>query len=367
MRILHVINNLEPAGAESLLTGICLGLADRGHSVQVATVYAHPSRTLSDTLTTHGITVHSLDSRRRYALSNRRAVAHTITGSACDIVHAHLFPAFYWTAFARTGTVPKVLTEHSPDNNRRRRWWLRPLEAAAYRSYARIVCISKAVQVSLQGSFPGLAEKMQTIHNGVDIARFASAEPVRRGDIGVPEGVPLITFVSRMYPPKDHATVLRALPLIPDAHLLLVGAGDEEPMLRRVAAELEVHERAHFLGVRDDVPGLLKASDICVHSSRYEGFCLVLVEAMACGVPVVASDIPASREVIGEAPCGEIFPVGDHEALAVVLQRLIANPERRGSMGQAGRSRCQAFSLDATIEAHEALYHQLIQGPRDRQ
>jgi glycosyltransferase involved in cell wall biosynthesis/SAM-dependent methyltransferase len=278
-----------------------------------------------------------------------------------DIVHVHLFPAQLWAVLGvvrLSNPVPLVTTEHGTSNYRRR-WWLRSFDAWLYRHYLYIACNSDATAAGLIRWCPSAEPKVRVIQNGVPLDDFETAQPA---EAGIPPNVTCLVFVGRFEPPKDHATVLRALAAIPKVHLLLVGDGPLRSDIEKLAHSLGVKERVSFLGRRQDVARILKASDIYVHSATFDGFGIAACEAMAAGLPVIASDVPGLADVVHGA--GALFPVGDHAALVREIQELLASPQRRCEMSKASLKRAQSFSIDRTVDGYLAIYESALQPQR---
>ena len=202
-----------------------------------------------------------------------------------------------------------------------------------------------------------MAQKVTVISNGVPTEDFERARPAVIA--GIPADVVRVVFVGRCVAQKDHKTLLRALASVPDAHLLLVGDGPLRRELERMAHGLGISERVSFLGWREDVAAVLKASDIYVHSTHSDGFGIAACEAMAAGLPVLASDVPGLREVVAGA--GILFPARDEKALAQHLSALIRSPELRSEMGRRSLQRAREFSIDKTVDRCIRLYESVLQ------
>jgi glycosyltransferase involved in cell wall biosynthesis len=194
------------------------------------------------------------------------------------------------------------------------------------------------------------------IPNGVPLDEFENAEPAA---LHISPGAVRVVFVGRFVAQKDHATLLRALGALPEAHLLLVGDGPLRPQLEHLAQSLGISQRVSFLGWRNDVAALLKASDIYVHSTHSDGFGIAACEAMAAGLPVLASDVPGLADVVAGA--GILFPAGDDKALAQHLATLIGSPQLRREMSQASRQRARQFSIEKTVDGCIKLYESVLQ------
>jgi len=285
------------------------------------------------------------------------ALAKSLDGY--DIAHVHLFPAQLWAVLATAwlgNRTPLVTTEHNTWNARRR-WWLWPLDQWMYTHYQRIVCNSAATAQYLVEWCPDTTENISVIHNGISLRAFETARPAALP--GVLPGVTRLVFVGRCEPQKDHATLLRALPAIRDAHLILVGDGPLRPRLEQMAHSLGIKERVSFLGWRDDVASILKASDIYVHPTHSDGFGIAACEAMAAGLPVVASDVPGLAQIVEGAAV--LFPPGDHLRLTRELTELIALPARQRKMSEASVRRARQFSIEHTVDEYVRVYESVLE------
>jgi glycosyltransferase involved in cell wall biosynthesis len=351
MRVLQVIDSLPLAGAEVLVANMAPRLRARGIDCHVA-VLRLISSPLEASLREAGVPLEATGPDRIYSLRHVRPLIRMMEGY--DLVHVHLFPAQLWAVLAAVKLrprIPLVTTEHG-SSNFRRRWWLRAFDGWMYPHYRIIACNSEATAAELARWCPRIAPRIRMIHNGIPLEDFESAAPV---DLPRhPQCTARVIFVGRFDPPKDHATVLRALSEIPAAELVLVGDGPLRPPMEELARTLNMADRVTFLGRRSDIPGLLKASDIFVHSSSFDGFGIAACEAMAAGLPVVASDVPGLSQVVKGA--GVLFPAGDHHALARELRALLSSPEKRSRLSGAARERARNFGIERTVDSYIELY-----------
>lgn len=360
MRILQVINSLILAGAEVLLGDLVPRLRARGIDVTIA-VLKNLDSTIEHELREAGIPFLPMSGSRIYSLRHIASLAHQI--GAFDLVHAHLFPAQLWVAMAagRARRPPLlVTTEHGLTNNRRH-WWFRPIDRLLYRHYALIACNSQATATALAAWVPAAANRIQVVPNGIVVERFSQAVAAARQDIlGTGDRVSLLVSVARLDSQKDHATLLRALARVPQAHLALVGDGELRSRLEGQAHTLGIAGRVHFLGRRPDVPQLLKMSDVFVHSTHSDGFCLAALEAMAAGIPVVATRVPGLAEVVGSA--GVLVPPGDDAALAAAISSLLASEDKCEELAAAGMARARQFTIESSVEGYIRLYNAVLAG-----
>jgi len=364
MRLLPVINPLDPAGPEILLRGVALGLARRGVETAVYLLRSTDSP-LERGLAEAGIPLHCSRAGPVGSPQQVVALARHLRAHAYDVVHAHLFPTQLWGALAARLAAPRtplLTTEHATHNRRRRRL-LQAMDRWMYGNYRHVVCVSHAVAAALARWVPAVEPRLRVIPNGIDVGRFAGAE---RGDPQRLLGVagPVLMMVARFEPARDQATLLRAMRHLNGAQLVLVGDGSRRAEHQRLAAALGVAERCHFLGTRKDVERLIKLADVYVQSSHWEGFGIAVLEAMASGVPVVASRVPGLVELVDSA--GVLVEPGNADHLAQVLNALLRDPERRAELARRGRARADAFRIDGTVDRYHSLYREVCRAPADR-
>jgi glycosyltransferase involved in cell wall biosynthesis len=224
--------------------------------------------------------------------------------------------------------------------------------------------------------FPEIApERVEVLHNGVDTTALDPARCLRRTEVrrelGIPEETLLVAAVGRLTPVKNYPLLLRAfarasqaLPgiaqRIDNPMLVVVGEGEELTALKALSAELGIADRVRFAGFREDVPEVLGASDLFAHASLMEGLPNAVLEAMAMGRPVVATDAGGVPELVAHGETGLLTPSGDEEALTKALLRLLSAPEIRREMGDAGRRRArQRFDQDAQVLKLETYLERL--------
>ncbi|MGE3272011.1 MAG: glycosyltransferase family 4 protein [Chloroflexota bacterium] len=287
-----------------------------------------------------------------------------------DIVHAHSFrtelAAVLWGRLARSA--PKLVrTVHNIDE-----FYVSPRYAAlarlSSRGLDRIVAISDAVAAYLREDAGLPPDKIERIYYGIDPSPYCpDALPPARRPTGDLLRRPTVGVVARLAPQKGHRVLFEALPAIhaavPDVHVRLVGHEELSTVaeLRAVAADLGVANLVTFEGFRADVPQVMADLDVFVLPSLWEGFGLVLVEAMAAGRPVVASAVGPIPEIVVDGVTGLLVPPGNPAALAEAVTRLLLDPELAAAFGQAGRARVEReLRLGTMIERTEALYDELL-------
>ena len=277
---------------------------------------------------------------------------------------------FYGALAGRLGGARCVVaTKHAPDEFRTRRTWKRYpfllLERLAYEMDDAVIVVSEGLRVFFETVERLPRRKMIVIGHGVDAtARPATREEARRS-LGLPQQGPLIGAVGRLSPEKGQNVLLQALPSVlaafPQAACVLAGEGPARAALEAEARRLGIGDRVVFLGLRRDVPMVLAALDLFVQPSIYEGFGLSLLEAMAAGLPVVASRVGGIPELIEDGRTGLLVPPQDPMALAGAVVRLLGDSEGARRLGEAAASRSrERFSLGRVADRVDALYRNIL-------
>ncbi len=228
-----------------------------------------------------------------------------------------------------------------------------------------VICISRMVKKDIQRHYGVPDDKLHVIYNGVDTAHFhpSLAESRRqptRAAYGIPPDAPLFLFVGSGFQRKGLAVVLHALAKLPDSpHLLVVGKDKQMKTLAQAADRLGLTGRVHFAGGQEDVRPFYGAADALVFPTLYEPFGNVVLEAMACGLPVVTSSKSGAAELIRDGENGFICDPLDHVQLAAAMAKLLS-PTLRQSAGLAARATVEPMTLKAMSAQWLALYRQLL-------
>ena len=233
------------------------------------------------------------------------------------------------------------------------------------RRTARIVAVSPGVRDFYVGR--GLpAERITVIPNGVPPARPSRfTRPELLAELQLPEGSRLVGLVGRLWQQKRVKDAIWAADLLKvirgDVHLLLIGDGPERTRLHRFRDQVEIRDRVHFLGHREDVADLLPHFDVLLSTSGYEGQSNAILEAMAAGVPIVATDIPGTRDLVSDGQTGLLAAVGDRAALARCVNCLLDDAGLARQLGQAAQRRAEAeFSVEQMVARYAELYQEVL-------
>jgi glycosyltransferase involved in cell wall biosynthesis len=362
MRVLHATKVRGIGGAEQHLLALLPALRERGIDARFLSLDAGGDadrfhRALAERDVPWTRVRCGLDVSARLA----RDVVRAARAHAPDLLHTHMVHAdVYGSVAAQATRTPFVSTRHNDD-----RYLLGPFRHVdrAFMHGARgIVAISDAVRdFHIRAGLP--AQKLVTIHYGLDEAPQARSE-VTPDELGIPPDAPLALSVARLIEQKDHATLLGAFARVhaarPDAHLALLGWGRLEAQIRNRVRELGLRDVVHVLG-RVEPRDWLARADVFVHTPRWEGFGIVLLEAMLSRLPVVATRVSAIPEIVVDGETGELVGAGDEMAVAAVVIRLLEDEAKRRAYGEAGLHRArEEFSVSRMTDRTIAVYRDAV-------
>ncbi|MGQ9769703.1 MAG: glycosyltransferase family 4 protein [Thermogutta sp.] len=365
MRIVQIIPTLDRAGAEKQLVYLARGLKTRGIDVHVCVLTRDGP--YGQELKKAGIPVTLIGKKGKIDLSALGRLQQILARLRPDIVQTWLFAAnVYGRIAARRAGVPHVLAcERCVDLWKS--WWHFWIDRRLARITDRIIVNSSGVQEFYsQHGIP--AEKITVIPNGVVLPEIGErSRQAVLAELGLPQDAQLIGLVGRLWPQKGVRDAIWAADLLKrirdNVHLLIIGDGPEREALIRYRDSIEIQDRVHFLGHRDDVLSLMPHFDVLWNTSRYEGQSNAILEGMAWKVPVVASDIPGNRDLVVHEVTGFLVPLGPHlrAGVARATKKLLENPDLARRLGEAGHQRVATeFSVERMISAYEKLYRELL-------
>lgn len=268
-----------------------------------------------------------------------------------DLVHAHLFPSLYISLFTVT---PTIITEHNPHYRRRDLPMVSTLESILFRKYKKILCISKGVQDSFSKMVNIDSSVTEIVHNGVDLARFSQ----RPKPYPANGSIIKIGMVGRLVPQKDIITLIKLIASLDHSYELhLAGDGELKNTFENYANSLRVSQKIIFHGQVDNIPEFLDSIDIYIQSSFEEGFGLAVVEAMAAGLPCLATNVDGLNNVIDDK---YTFDVGDVHELVYRVERLAQSESLYKESAEYSVKQANKFSIAYTAMAHTNIYHQCI-------
>ena len=362
-RILHIIPTLDRGGAEKQLALLAAGLPRDEFDVHVCALTR--GGPLESDLRAAGIPVTVIGKRWKFDPRAYGQLERFIRQLQPRLVQTWLFAAnSYGRMAARRAGVPCIVaSERCVD--RWKVWHELAIDRWLARNTARLVVNSTGVSdFYTEHGLP--TEKFVVIPNGVEPPPPSNlTREALLAELGLPAGSRLIGAVGRLWPQKRVKDLIWASDLLKvirdDVHVLIIGDGPQRQRLERYREVVRITDRVHFLGARNDVPRLMPHFDLLWLASSFEGLPNSILEAMAAGVPVVASDIPGNRDLVLPGETGYLVPVGDRAALATRANELLDNPERARAMGEAGRRRAlDEFSVPRMIERFVTLYRELL-------
>lgn len=282
-----------------------------------------------------------------------------------DVVHVHLFPAFYWVVIAKIisfSQIKIVYTEHSTSNRRMRNPLFKTIDKIIYNQLDAVITISDKVDVYLKDYLNKTKTKFFLIKNGINLNKINQATAIAKTNISeaINNQSILLLQVSSFHHPKDQLTVVSALNHLPN-HVVALFAGDgvDKQKVINYCNENNLINRVFFLGMRSDIPQLLKTADIVVLSSHYEGLSLSSIEGMASGKPFIASDVPGLHEVVKGA--GLLFEDKNDKQLAQHIQKLIEDKAFYEQTANACQERAKQYDIKEMVKKQVKLYKNLCQ------
>ncbi|MDS0253970.1 glycosyltransferase [Haloarcula argentinensis] len=365
--VLHVISGIDVGGAENHLLMLLDGLSSRGFDVTVA--YLKGDGELASDFREAGCSVERIGIRSDFDPLGFGKLVTKIVRNDYDLVHTHLFHGDIYGATAATvAGVPAII---SSKHNDPPYWQEQPYKLIHDLSLSRtdrVLPISEHVRDYLLETSRISPNQVQTVRYGISPTEFdgvseRDVQSVRRDFVD--DNTPLVGTVARLTEQKNLETLLRAFEQVkdrvPDAHLAIVGRGEEEDRLKRLAETHDIEDDVTFSGFRTDIPELMHAFDVFALPSLWEGFGVVFLEAMAAQTPVVASEVSAIPEVVADGETGLLCPPMDEAKFADAISTLLETPEMAESMGKAGRERLdREFAVDRMIEEVATIYQDTL-------
>ncbi len=350
-------------GAENQAVLLAAGLRRRGWRVSVVALTGSGGAAAEE-LAGAGVGFISLHMRKGLADPRGWLQFHRwLCRERPDVVHAHLAHAAWLARWSRLAArAPVVLdTLHSSATGGR---WRRFGYAISRWLPDQVTAVSQAVAASHCAAGMVEPERLRVVGNGVAMEQWLPSAQIRveaRKELGAGDAF-LWLAAGRLESVKDYPTLLRAFARVnARARLLILGTGPLEAELRAMTTQLGLSPRVHFAGFCRDVRRWMQAADGVALASRYEGLPMVLLEAGACALPVVATDVAGTREAVADGETGWLVPAGDGERMAAAMDGLMQMPaERRQAMGKRAREHvAEHFSLETALDRWEELYAEL--------
>ena len=361
MKILHLIDTTGPGGAETVFIELADHLRERGHD---STVVIRGEGWVADELRRRGLEPILLPCRGSFELGFLRSLKKLIEDRGIELIQSHLLGSNVYAALAGLWTrTPVVATYHgmvdiSPNERFRRlkKWVMR-------RGIDRYVVVSQRLLSVIENNDLLQRDQTRVIYNGVDVAALESKRK-RHSD----DGSIRIGSLGNIRPAKAYDRLLEAARIVidqrPEVRFVIAGEGKGRSLYRRLEQQrrdLGLQDKVEFFGFVEDIPGFLSRLDLFLLTSSSEGFSIATIEAMAAGLPVVATRCGGPEEIIEDGVDGRLVEANDPSAIAGGLLELIDNPERARALAEKGQAKArETFGMDRMIQRYEDLYREVL-------
>ena len=361
MKIIHIINSLATGGAEKLILDTVPLYNKEGFQVDVL-VFQNKNYAFQKALEERELCkIYNLQLDSVYNPLSILKMMKIL--KAYDIAHVHLFPAQYYVVVAKVlsfSNIKLVFTEHNTTNRRLENKIFKFVDKWIYKFYTKIVAISPQIKDMLNEHTKFKDDTIQTIENGVPIQNIIEALPLDRKKINpaFDEKDILIIQVAGFREQKNQECLIRSIALLPEkCKLILVGDGSTKERCTILVNKLKLHSRVFFLGIRVDIPNLLKTADVVVLSSHFEGMSLSSIEGMISGKPFVASNVPGLHEMVNGH--GILFENDNEEELAKHIIKLMENEQYYQQIVVSCMQHAIKFDIKIMVNKHLELYSKI--------
>ena len=366
MRILQVITSLEMGGAETLVVNLIPRLQALGNTVDLC-VFDGKETPLTQRL------------KKESPQTKIFALGHGVYNPLYiiklakimknyDIVHTHNSSPQLFVAIASLFSQTHLVSTEHNTSNRKRNWkWYRPIESWMYGRYDHVICISKIAEEKLREYMGGewlvkssnKYESITTINNGIDVNAISKATPCKEL-LDLKESRKSILMVAGFRKQKNQDTIIRALTLLDKEkyEVWFAGIGERMAEVKQLTFSLGVSDRVRFLGLRTDIPNVLRAADVIVMSSHWEGLSLSNVEGMSAHKPFIASDVNGLKEVT--KGYGILFPHEDAKALAEEIKHLVSDEAYYNEIAERCYNRALEFDISNTVSGYADVYKNIF-------
>lgn len=365
-RILHVIDTTGPGGAETIFVELADRMRQRGF--ESLTLLRGPGW-VYDTLRQRGLEPFILDAKGSFNWRYLRDLAGLIRNERVDLVQSHLLGSnIYCAAAGGLARRPVVATFHGAVDVNPNERFRRIKFGLMNKTVSHFVTVSDSLKHAMQAAGLTADEHTSALYNGVDLSRYDIPRHRRlTEELGLPRDALLIGSLGNIRPAKAYDVLIQAAGQViqarPEAHFLVAGHINESVFrpLKTLMAELSLEDRIHFLGFRPDTAEFLRGLDAFALSSSSEGFSIATVEALAAGLPVVATRCGGPEEILEHGRTGLLVPANDPEALAEAISRVLSDKPLAESLSAAGRAKARSrFSIEAMLGGYETIYRGLL-------
>lgn len=357
MKVLHIIDSLGVGGAEQLITEIVPMLVSKGHKTDVVLLNGKRTHLYEKLERLECCSIFHLGFSYYNPIYILKMIPYFYK---YDVIHVHLFPAQYFAAIARLFCFKKVkliFTEHNTSNNRLENKKYHVIEKSIYACYNKIICITNEVRNVLIEKLALCDDKLIVVENGVNLVDVNNSVKTSRIKYDFEENDRLLIMVAGFRPQKDQDTIIRTLTVLPEYYkLVLVGDGERRNELEELVSSFDLTQRVSFLGIQSNVFNLMKMCDVAILSSHWEGFGLVAVEAMASGLPLIASNVEGLAQVVeGGGLLFEKGNVNDLKEKILSLEVVEFNREIRNTCFEKAKQYDIKIMIDKLIKVYETV------------
>jgi len=359
-KVLHVLTDTNVGGAGRYLFNLLVGFPSKNYEFLVA---CPGGGELERELKARGIRYFTLTGgESSLSFKHVGELFHIIKSEHVNIVHTHA--SLSGRIAGRLAGCRVILTRHGLNTNSKG-----PIKRFLSYVIARmftdkIIAISRAVKINLiETGVP--ADMIKIIHNGIDLSRFELIEPKLRGELGLSDDIPIIGVVARIVLEKGYEYILKAMPKVlqsfPSTLLVIVGDGPLKAQMQELAVKLGIDRNTVFLGYKRDIENLIADFDVFVLPSVSEGLGLSLLEAMALGKPVIATEVGGIPEVVKNGKNGLLVPPRDEEALAMAILKILSSRDFGLRLGQVAKDTVyEKFSAQSMALQTAKLYDDIL-------
>ena len=365
INVLYIIWSLGLGGAEQVVIHLARGLDKNRFNVLICCL--NDEGPFAGELQKSGIKIFALHKKGGIDFSVIGKIRKIIKNNKVALVHTHLWGANVWGRLAALiAGVPVIITEHNIDVWKR--WHHKIIDRLLSLGTPKICVVSDKVKQFYAKEVGIPAAKIHVVYNGITPNPPAAGDgeiQKLRAEFHIPSGTPVLANIGRLVPAKANHVFIESVRILRSRGLalcaLIIGDGPLKEDLMRANADLVDKGVLKFTGLRKDVPALLDLTDISVLSSTREGFSVVILECMAKGIPVVATDVGGNSELIIDGQTGFLVPCGDSGALAERAEKLLQNPALARQMGEEAKRIVQEkFSLERMITQTQQIYDEVL-------
>lgn len=366
-RVLHVIDSLDLGGAQVVLENLIRHGDTSRFEFEVAAM--HGRGQMWERLAALGVPMHSLSHHHKVPLYVPRLMWKFLSRQF-DVVHTHLLAAnvIAKPIAAMCGVPVRINHDHCNDKLTDPRRWALPADTFTNTLSTHIIAVSESTREFLVNHERIASDRVTTIHNGIDTDAYQPRPDLRRasrGKWGLPASGFVVGGVGRLTHQKNFELFLNIAAQIPNAFFVIGGTGEDEAALRDQVVRLGLGERVKFLGYVSDMPSLWPALDCLLLTSRYEGLPITILEAMACGVPIVASNLDGIREILRDGVNAALVPPGEVSPFVDAVRTLIEKPSEATRLAAAALVTVRAdYSASRMARDVETIYLRYLEGEK---